>query len=345
MHKTINLLKMKKLKLAIIAISLTNSLFVFAQKKVALHHNGTTQIFSGIQPLTDAYNAAQNGDTIYVPGGLYTIPTIEKRIALIGTGYFTDSTNATGRTQINGLTIDIGADKSYISGLYIVGNILMNGQAQIDSIEIHRNHITASIGYFNADINRPENQKSKGTLIYENRVNVITGENASHLRVFNNIIFNYVAGIKMNGWIRNNTFQLNPSSINITGINESLIENNFFAFGWSSVFNNTFHSNICNFDPTADLQNTYTNTYINQNPTSVFVNWQSPDNYIIDYHLLNPPAFTANNASQIGIFGGYYPFKVGGLPINPHIGTINIGTQTNSNGELPVQIRVTSQND
>lgn len=336
---------MKKIKLAIIAISLTNSLFVFAQKKVALHHNGTTQIFSGIQPLTDAYNAAQNGDTIYVPGGLYTIPTIEKRIALIGTGYFTDSTNATGRTQINGLTIDIGADKSYISGLYIVGNILMNGQAQIDSIEIHRNHITASIGYFNADINRPENQKSKGTLIYENRVNVITGENASHLRVFNNIIFNYVAGIKMNGWIRNNTFQLNPSSINITGINESLIENNFFAFGWSSVFNNTFHSNICNFDPTADLQNTYTNTYINQNPTSVFVNWQSPDNYIIDYHLLNPPAFTANNASQIGIFGGYYPFKVGGLPINPHIGTINIGTQTNSNGELPVQIRVTSQND
>ena len=336
---------MKKIKLAIIAISLTNSLFVFAQKKVALHHNGTTQIFSGIQPLTDAYNAAQNGDTIYVPGGLYTIPTIEKRIALIGTGYFTDSTNATGRTQINGLTIDIGADKSYISGLYIVGNILMNGQAQIDSIEIHRNHITASIGYFNADINRPENQKSKGTLIYENRVNVITGENASDLRVFNNIIFNYVAGIKMNGWIRNNTFQLNPSSINITGINESLIENNFFAFGWSSVFNNTFHSNICNFDPTADLQNTYTNTYINQNPTSVFVNWQSPDNYIIDYHLLNPPAFTANNASQIGIFGGYYPFKVGGLPINPHIGTINIGTQTNSNGELPVQIRVTSQND
>ncbi len=336
---------MKKLKLAIIAISLTNSLFVFAQKKVALHHNGTTQIFAGIQPLTDAYNAAQSGDTIYVPGGLYSIPTIDKRIALIGTGYFTDSTNATGRTQINGLTIDIGADKSYISGLYVVGNILMNGQAQIDSIKIHRNHITASISYFNADINRPENQKSKGTLIYENRVNVITGENASDLRVFNNIIFNYVAGIKMNGWIRNNTFQLNPSSINITGINESLIENNYFAFGWSSAFNNTFHSNICNFDPTADLQNTYTNTYINQSPTSVFVNWQSPDSYIVDYHLVNPSAFTANNASQIGIFGGYYPFKVGGLPINPHIGTINIGTQTNSNGELPVQIRVTSQND
>jgi hypothetical protein len=336
---------MKKNNFHLVILIVILNLSLNAQKKVALHHAGTTQIFGGIQPLTDAYNAAQSGDTIYVPGGLYTIPTIAKRIALIGTGYFTDSTNATGRTQINGLTIDIGADKSYISGLYIVGNIFMNGQAQIDSIKIHRNHITASISYFNADINRPENQKSKGTLIYENRVNIITGENASDLRVFNNIIFNYVAGIKMNGWIRNNTFQSNPSSINITGINESLIENNFFAFGWSISYNNTFHSNICSFNPTADLQNTYVNTYINQSPTSVFVNWQSPDSYTVDYHLVNPSAYTANNTSQIGIFDGYYPFKVGGLPNNPHIGSINISTQTNSNGELPVQIRVTSQND
>lgn len=336
---------MKKNNFHLVILIVILNLSLNAQKKVALHHAGTTQIFGGIQPLTDAYNAAQSGDTIYVPGGLYTIPTIAKRIALIGTGYFTDSTNATGRTQINGLTIDIGADKSYISGLYITGNIQMNGQSKIDSIKIHRNHITGSIGFYNADINRPENQKSKGILIFENRVSIISGENASDIRVINNIIFNYVASIKMNGWIRNNTFQANASSINIADVNESLIENNYFVLGWSISYNNTFHSNICSFNPTADLQNTYVNTYINQSPTSVFVNWQSPDSYTVDYHLVNPSAYTANNTSQIGIFGGYYPFKVGGLPNNPHIGSINISTQTNSNGELPVQIRVTSQND
>jgi hypothetical protein len=38
-----------------------------------------------------------------------------------------------------------------------------------------------------------------------------------------------------------------------------------------------------------------------------------------------------------------FPFKEGGIPVNPHISSKNIAPQTNPSGQLGVQINVSAQ--
>lgn len=343
MFKTIKYMKTTKFLLFLILIVISTK-SIYAQNRVALNHQGTTSIFGGANPLTDAYNAAQDGDTIYIPGGLFGIPNIQKKICLIGTGYFTDSLNATGMTIINGLSINAGATGTVITGIRINGNIAIDGNAIIDSLFIFRNHITGDIYYPGGNFNKPDSLKSKDVLIAENRVYNINCDNVSNIKVFNNIALS--VGNSKNGWIRNNVLL---GSYGVFGyLNECLIENNYLtSISWWPVNNNTFLNNIMNFDPSSNLTNTFINNYINLPMQNVFVNYvnNSPFNFLNNFHLQNPAAYPANNASEVGIFGGYYPFKDSGLPLNPHISTKNIATQTNVNGDLNIQIEVNAQNN
>ncbi len=336
---------MKTIKLISLLTLLGFTTLIYGQKRVALNHNGTTSIFGGTNPLTDAYNTATNGDTIYIPGGLFNIPTIQKKICLIGTGYFTDSLTATGRSEINGITIGSGATGTVITGLYINGNLYVDANNVIDSLFILRNLITGDFGYPGGNMNKPDSLKSKDVIVAENRVNNIGGENVNNIKVFNNIAVG-VIGVK-NGWIRNNVL-IGTWYGSLYQTFESLIENNYLRSGWNfAIPNNTFMNNVMNFDPTSDLTNTYLNNYYNQSPTSVFINYQNnnPANFQNDLHLQNPSAYPANNTNEIGIYGGYYPFKENGLPLNPHISSKNIATQTDINGDLNIQIQVNAQNN
>lgn len=340
MLKTIN--PMKKLFFISLLILSSN---IYAQRKIALQHNGNTSKYGGTNPLTDAYNDAQNGDTIYVTGGLFAIPTIQKKICLIGTGYFTDSLTATGRSQINGINIGAGATGTVITGLYIAGNLNINSNDIIDSLFIFRNQIIGDISYPGGNVDKADSLKSKDVIIAENRVNTISCENVKNIRVFNNIAKG-IYGAK-NGWIRNNIL-LGDSYGCVNNSKESLFENNFFITGWNwAIYNNTFLNNVFSNNPTTDLNNTFVGNYPNQNTNNVFVNYidANPHNYLNNFHLQNPSNYPANNATEIGIYGGSFPFKEGSLPTNPHISSKNIATQTNSNGDLSIQIEINAQNN
>ncbi|MFN4234972.1 MAG: hypothetical protein ACK4IK_09230 [Bacteroidia bacterium] len=319
---------------------------IYAQRRIALQHNGNTSIYGGTNPLTDAYNDAQNGDTIYVTGGLFSIPTIQKKICLIGTGYFNDSLTATGRSQINGINIGPGASGTVITGVYISGNLYVDGHAKIDSLFIFRNQITGDFGYPGGNVDKADSLKSKDVVFAENRVNSIGCENVNNIKVFNNIAKGII-GAK-NGWIRNNVLLGVWYGCIHSSCKESLFENNFLITGWYyAIYNNTFINNVFSNDPTTDLNNTFVSNYPNQNINTVFVNYidANPHNYLNNFHLQNPSSYPANNATEIGIYGGFYPFKEGSLPTNPHISSKNIATQTNSNGDLSIQIEVSAQNN
>ncbi len=131
---------MKNLKQLLIIVLLFSTCTLFAQKKVALQSNGTTTIFAGANPFTDAYNAAADGDTLYLPGGNLLFPsTIDKELFIIGAGHYPDSTTATAKTFLNGnLTISQNADNLHLEGIEVGGTINFSNNHKVDSVIIKR---------------------------------------------------------------------------------------------------------------------------------------------------------------------------------------------------------------
>ncbi len=69
----------------LLAVSFTAlSSNLVAQKLIALHHAGTASFYT--TPLA-AYNAAANGDTLYIPGGNFDGFVMQKSLTLIGAGH------------------------------------------------------------------------------------------------------------------------------------------------------------------------------------------------------------------------------------------------------------------
>lgn len=144
--------------------------FSFSQRRVALHHLGNVQIFSSPNALQEAYDAAYDGDTIYLPGGQYNGITLAKKLHIYGAGYHLDSTNATNYTFINGtITLNDGSDGTIIQGLYIGGNVEGANGNKVDSIKIRRNYISGNIR-FDGNFDALSTSKSTGIEIYENIV-------------------------------------------------------------------------------------------------------------------------------------------------------------------------------
>jgi hypothetical protein len=72
----------------------------FAQNLIAVQNAGTPSFFLMI---TEAIESAQDGDTIYLPGGSFGDCNINKRLYLVGVGHHPDSTNATNFTLLSQL--------------------------------------------------------------------------------------------------------------------------------------------------------------------------------------------------------------------------------------------------
>ena len=67
--------------------------------------------------------------------------------------------------------------------------------------------------------------------------------------------------------------------------------------------------------------------------------------YTQDYHLKSNCVGknAGKDGTDIGIYGGVFPWKEGSVPKNPHIINSTIGGTTNSNSALPINIKVSAQ--
>lgn len=346
---------MKKQTLLVIIITLTISVAVNAQQKVALQSNGTTTVFGGSNPFTDAYNAASIGDTIYLPGGTIPYPTtINKSIVIIGAGHYPDSTSATGKTVLSGgLTISEDADDLWFEGIEVTGNITITYNHKVDSITISRCKFNDI--YFLGDGVAPcINSRIVECVISGS----ITLSNCSSGTLSNNVVNGRIINANNIG-ISNNILLYNAtnsggSSSNVTfnNVDNCFITNNIIFRNWggaSWIYSlsdlNTFANNIFSVVP-----NTGTNTFIgNYNSidlTTVFMN-QSGNvfSYSHNYHLVDPGTYQGLDNTEVGIYGGLFPYKEGSVPQNPHIQFKSIAPTTDASGNLQIQIQVEAQND
>lgn len=333
-----------------LALLLICSLSIMAQQKVILQSAGTTRVFGGSNPFNDAYTAAASGDTIYLPGGNLPYPqTIDKGLVIYGAGFNPDSTTATGPTNLGGdMLLSENADNLKLEGIHISGNLYINNNHKINNLSIKRCRL-ASLNYPGDGITSP----CENNLITE----CIVNGNISLYNLKNSIISNCIIQGNVSGGrelvFSNNLFLLNTDNWNwnFNDTDNSLISNNIFRRDQlpdvihSACESNTFSNNVFKGNPPVGF-NTFTGNFTGVDVASLFVLQSGAAfDFKHDYHLVNPAAYLGTDGTQVGIYGGSFPFKSNTMPSNPHIVSKAIPPHPDSSGNLQVQLKVSAQNN
>jgi len=333
-----------KTKLTLLTLLIIAAVGAKAQNLIAVQHAGKSAFYT---KLPDAITGALAGDTVYVPGGSFDGITISKKLCLIGAGHNPDSTKVTSRTTISSITFGKGADYGSITGIYV---LQMQRSGPFSNYAISRCKINSlSFGTFASDSlnNFSLNENIIGSLL-------VYGTN----NYFNNNVFMGLIQIIDLGTI-NYTIVKNNVFLGIGGNffyrDHCIVENNLFEQNTSTISttygdNNIFFNNLMIGNGQYGKNQGNGNYQDNVLLSTVFIHYD-PSNvdgdtiYKQDFNL--PPGSPYKNAgtdgTDLGIYGGAFPWKPGSLPSNPHFQSINIAPTTDASGNLKVQITVAAQ--
>lgn len=345
---------MKNYFLTSIAILL--SLSLCAQHRFIVQ-NGTAQVYNDI---TQAFENAVYGDTIYLPGGEFTLSAEQqiqnKKLTIYGAGYNPDSTQATYHTYINhGMTFKGNCDGSYITGIHFNGNIQL-GDVSDDAMDIVIERCR-----FNTITLRVMNTDSVDTNFDVNEcvLDFIAGNNAKNASIQNCIVLGRVYSVHQSVISHNyftNRFDDDNSYESVFRyLDQCLIVDNVFSNSigntllcWdvtSSVFSYNMFAVTLSFPIGTNLGN---DNIFGVTLDLIYTDASNPDSfdYAYNWHLItgSPGVGAASDGTDIGIYGGAKAWKDGGLPYNPHIRTAIVPQQT-TDGTLPVEIHVGAQNN
>ncbi len=336
---------MKK-RLILTIISLVFSFIKVNAQAPIVRQNGSTIAFYNTIPA--AVTAANNGDTIYIPGGSWNISGslfINKTLHIFGTGHNPDSAQASGVTLLTGNIILLqGCSNGSLWGLYTTGDLVYNLPSDtIVNYSIRRCRFTQAL---------LSNNFSLG-LIAENVFNyTVSSQNGS---ASNNVFVNNIFGNCVYSWGQGNNFKnnlfLSPTPCGPGSITNCLFENNILlasgimSTSVNSIFNNNLFVDNITFPSGTNIGS---NNIVNQVQSSIMVNQSGATyNYSHNYHLQAtcPGVNAGADGTNIGVYGGLFPWKDGSLPPNPHIQSKNISGTTDQNGNLQINIKVKAQNN
>jgi hypothetical protein len=325
--------------------------FTANAQKVALHSSSGVQIFNGSYALTNAHNAASSGDTLYLSGGTFYAPSqITKPLYIYGAGHYLDSTQATGKTIINGnLILREHTDGMHIEGIDLTGFFRLEFYSMdtVQNVAIAYSKISGNI-----ELGYGSNTYSNNFVLMRSVVlGNIDFTRATNAAVFNSFLQNRCTGSNGVNYENNILFFSNNANTAIVGDNNIIKNCIFFSqYDYSSGVagnGNQFYNNLFLFS-TPNYGGSYTasGNYLNVAAGSVFVNnVLYAFDYANNYHLQNPTAYTGTDGKQVGIYGGTFPYKDGAVPSNPHIQLKNIAPSSDSNGKLQVEFKVSAQNE
>lgn len=332
-------MKLKNL-LTILCLTVITIGSVFAQKRFILENKGVltnTRIFDN---LDSAVAAIQTDDILYIPGGNFGLPSsgmiIDKNgVDIIGAGHHPDSTTATERTYLTG-DITVNADYVSISGIYLSGNIFVDGVAS--------NPMITGFALKNSNVNSillRDNASSPETELSSISNNIIRGSVGggftSSTSINHNIMEFRVSEFNGSGVYFSYNIFLYVSSYNklCNDVDGATFTRNIFRGGNGNIFTNNSNNNTLN-DCSMSTANPISYVLIGTNvfnnisliPTFVGGSLPSTFDYAFDFH---------HSGGDVGIYGGSgFSFK----PRNPHIKTANISTKTNTNGGLQIYFEV-----
>lgn len=334
-----------------------------------LQQNGTSYFFAGTDSFITALDAAQTGDTIYLSAGTFEGPEgvdkgIDKGVVIIGAGHFPDEGNFKKRTTINAsqLYINAGADNLHLEGLYISktlpfdGSIVFQEDASINHVTIKRCRVGYNI-YFRS---KTELTSKNNCIVEECYISggIQQGQSnfggggylpvANNLQIVKNVIGSNSITIVVNALISGNILLCTSSFL--YNVENSTFNDNIFVSSDPNVVlgdycsNNIFENNIFTKENISFGDNIAQNNYLGIPQESIFINQTGITiDYSHDYHLKNPSLYLGTDGTQVGLYGGVYPFKDFGYPFNPQVVQKNIGTEVLPDGTLPIRIKVQAQ--
>lgn len=324
-----------------------------AQNLITLQSGDNATFYNN---LDTALFYAKNGDDIYLPGGYIkanaTTLKIDKAVNIIGVGYNPYTNPATENTIIQSTTIEImpNVNGGSISGIY--GSTLRIQDAV-------SNFTVSRCSFMMMYIGSTLNIQITETIVHDIRgSNDPNGTSPQNVSISNSIIGSRGGAMPMasaNNWNEltcKNTIIMGDVTHHplIYSIQNSLFENCIFLefqgcrqmIGNSCSFRNCLYSGNC-----AIMQNSIdVNCIFGQDPNSMFVD---PQDFVFnmknDFRLQeNSQGKNAGtDGTDIGIYGGRFPWKDGGLPVNPHIESKFVNGTTDTNGNLNVKIKVAAQ--
>lgn len=359
---------MKKIIFLVLIFCFSTKISLSQAQLIAVQHPtlDTAIFYTNIQ---QAIDSAWNGSSIYLPAiiGDYSLPgfIVHKKLHIYGVGHYPDSTAATGRVIISGnILIRKGADSGSISGLYINGNVNLDS---INNFYFYRNRL----------VNFEITKNSSNLIFNSNLIMGTTSGGNSENCIFENNFFGNSESYM--GWgsyaltncfnfkstnFRNNIFFYGcgdiPSSYNkkyvVYNLSYCLFENNIFLIndGNFNVINffgncsyNTFNNNIFETaNPIPYGSNLGQNNIVIANQDTIFAyHVGNIFNYQHNYklHEGSPGVNNGTDGTDIGIYGGETPYKVGALPIIPHFLKSIITPNTVKDGKLKIEMIIDAQ--
>lgn len=320
---------------------------ITAQNLIAVQNGGVPSFYTTMDA---AITNSVDGDTIYIPGGVFSISVdINKRIHIFGVGHNSDSSFATNISVLTGnITLSKNASGGSLSGVKCTNIELSPGYVDtITNYSVSRCNLNM-VNYYGFYLGNKYGMLNNCVFIENVIRDKFYTQNSQNNLISNNIISGPFIYFGTNNTIRNNIFL---QSVN-AGIIASniIIENNIFlssSYTLNNIGNSILNNNLLveNTNPPFGT-NLSSNNVINQAQSSIFINQTGNTfDYSHDYHLQqsSPGKNAGRDGTDIGIYGGAYPWKGGSIPINPHFQTINIAPKTDASGNLNVIIKVAAQ--
>lgn len=347
---------MKKITTALIFILVFNLPALYAQIVVALHTEGdggqrTVNYYYQSDGFQKAYADAADGDTIYLPGGIFVPPSpIARQLVIYGAGHYPDATTETGVTFINGdLRLGEGADHLHLEGLHVIGSINTNGSnVSVNNISVVRCYFTSGLT-FGGDKTNPSTNISFIGCVF-NGSGIYSFQNIENAAVHNSFLRGRIYYSEANLFSNNIFFYTSSSSYIFNSSDNNTIQNNIFlnSSDWywvSSSTGNKWYNNIIPAEaPRFGAGDTDLNNYKGVGFATVFVNQSGGDfSYEDDYHLTAPESYTGTDNSMVGIYGGIFPYREAAVPLNPHIKNAQISPRSDTDGNIQIDITVGAQ--
>lgn len=347
---------MKKWMFIIVAIFVTKTSLAQQAPIVRVSSNGNTALYTNLKT---AMSEAQDDDFIYIPGGNFTIDSLNfrKRVHVIGTGHYVDSTIVSGKTLITGKVYRLnGSNGASIQGVHITENIrfLSSGDFTISKCNVNaicadetaasgnitvsecvvRNVITIANTLGPVWINSSLSYTVRNSLVFD--ISYCSNSNFYNCLFFNfggaaNGLFQYSS----NNVIQNSIFQIANGTIG-SGVNNQVFYCHFANF--SSPVSYPFGSTVfANSNLTYEVNLSYGNT------TCLGGTIPSTFQYPFNYRIKNTsPAYNSgSDGKERGIYGGATPYNPN--PYNPHIFSKTIAPTTNAQGQLQITVGVKAQ--
>ncbi len=340
----------------IFTLILTCALYIGASATVRTVNN-INGIDADYATMVSAINASQAGDTLYVmpSPNSYGNFTVNKQLFILGAGHNPEYTayNAICGT----ITLSSQSTGSVIKGLSIAA--IANDNNIINNIVIGNNYIS--------NTNAPFSFNNSGTYnnwIFEGNVMYTTNSNfinftglGANLILRNNYIHTSgltgVINFLPNGAIldhniitANSTTVMNYPIVNSGNI---VVRNNIFYFTSSNAM---YPANYCT-DCTWEKNILYStggtiysipgSNYLNQDPS--MVSFATSWNYNSNFQLTesSPGVGQATDGTDIGVYGGIYPFSMYGFDAGlPRIAEFELlNTSAPQGGTISIQLRAT----